>query len=329
MIVKGRLAGVEDPSPPGASFPMWLPAVFFVGFLGALAGPFPAGAVCDPPRCIDVVVPVPHRVAVPDSTVRVLLPADYDATNARYPVLYLLHGAGDTYATWSENTDVQEFTAPFPLIVVMPDGGRDANAGFYSDWVDRSRQWETFHTRVLRKYVDRRFRTLPRRRHRAVAGLSMGGFGAMSYAARHRHLFAAAASFSGALDSLYPNPAGSLLYLSRVVSIGIWGDPVTDEMTWRGHNPTHRAADLRDVALFVATGDGTMGGPAGEDPDNPIGYVIESVVFQMSLSFTRALEAAGVPYTSDFYGGGYHGWPYWQRELHWVLPQIMSVIGPR
>ncbi|HYC22671.1 MAG TPA: hypothetical protein VEI94_08205, partial [Candidatus Bathyarchaeia archaeon] len=53
-----------------------------------------AQAACDPPRCFDVVVPVPSTIAVPDSTVRVLLPVDYGTTAKRYPVLYLLHGAG-------------------------------------------------------------------------------------------------------------------------------------------------------------------------------------------------------------------------------------------
>src|SRR5262249_14706127 len=65
-----------------------------------------ARSACDPPRCIDVVVPVPATIAVPDSTVRVLLPVGYDTSLERYPVLYLLHGAGDTYVTWTENTDV-------------------------------------------------------------------------------------------------------------------------------------------------------------------------------------------------------------------------------
>src|SRR5262249_39373157 len=160
-----------------------------------------------PPRCTQTVVPVPKNLRVPDSTVRVIVPPRYDRGRKRYPVLYLLHGAGDTFATWTELTDAEDFSAAFPIIIVMPDGGHDAGAGFYSDWVDGSRQWETFHTRVLRRWVDHRFRTLPGWRHRAVAGLSMGGFGAMSYAARHHHLFRAAASFSGAVDTRYA-PSG-------------------------------------------------------------------------------------------------------------------------
>jgi S-formylglutathione hydrolase FrmB len=289
----------------------------------------PARAACDPPRCFDVVVPLLKGVSVPDSTVRIILPVGYDTTRTRYPVLFLLHGAGDTYATWSERTDVQDLTAQFPLIVVMPDAGHDANAGFYSDWVDGSRQWETFHTRVLRRWVDRHFRTLPRRRHRAVAGLSMGGFGAMSYAARHRNLFRAAASFSGAVDTRYPETGPNILDATRTVSRGAWGDPVADERTWRQHNPTDLARKLQGVALFLATGEGTPGGPAGDDPADPLGYAIEQVVFQMNLRFASALDAAGVPYAKDFYHGGYHGWPYWQRELHWALPQMMPLIAAR
>jgi diacylglycerol O-acyltransferase / trehalose O-mycolyltransferase / mycolyltransferase Ag85 len=297
-------------------------ALIGVGLLRAPA----VRAECTPPRCFDVVVPLPHDVRVPDSTVRILLPADYASSRARYPVLYLLHGAGDTYATWTEQTDVEEFSAQFRLIIVMPDGGHDANAGFYSDWIDGSRQWESFHTGVLRRYVERNFRTLATRRHRAVAGLSMGGFGAMSYAARHNDLFQAAASFSGAVDSEYPTPKSNVLFGTHIVGPGLWGDPVADEATWRAHNPTDLVRRLRNTDLFLATGDGTKGGPAG-DVDSPGAYGIEAIVYQMSLNLAQALQDAGIPFAADFYKGGYHGWPYWQRELHWSLPQIMQRIG--
>ena len=291
------------------------------------AAPTPVRAVCDPPRCIDVEVPVPPHLTVPDSRVRILLPADYDPTTMRYPVLYLLHGAGDTFATWTERTDVEEFSAQFPLIIVMPDCGHDLEAGFYSNWIDGSRQWETFHTRVLMRYIDRHFATLPGRKHRAAAGLSMGGFGAMSYAARHHRLFSAAASFSGAVNTLYPRPVTSILYSQGTVNPGTWGSPTANTALWRAHNPTDLAARLRGVALFIASGDGQTDGPAGDIEDSPGSYIAEAFIKQMNLNFAHALDVAGVPYTADFYKGGYHGWPYWQRELHWALPQIMTLIG--
>src|SRR2546428_1691494 len=299
-------------------------------FATLLGAPARSAALCETPRCFDVAVPVPTGLVVPDSTVRILLPAGYATTRTRYPVLYLLHGAGDRYRTWTEQTDVADFSAQFPLIIVMPDGGHDSEAGWYSDWADGSRQWETFHTRVLVRYVDRHFRTL-RTRHRAVAGLSMGGFGAMSYAARHRGLFRAAASFSGAVDTRYVEPASGVGFNVFHDMFGtpddrVWGNQVTSEATWREHNPTDRVADLRGVELFIATGTGTPGGPAGDDPSNPGGYFIEQVIFQMNLSFGRALDAAGVPSHPDFYTGGYHGWPYSELELHSALPQIVGVI---
>jgi diacylglycerol O-acyltransferase/trehalose O-mycolyltransferase len=296
----------------------------------------PASAVCDPARCRDVVVPLPSGVFVPDPTVRVLLPADYDAHPAtRYPVLYLLHGAGDTFATWTQNTDVEAFTASMPLIIVMPDGGHGGappnEAGWYSDWVDGSRQWETFHTSVLIPYIEAHFRTLGAG-HRAVAGLSMGGFGAMSYAARHPGLFRAAASFSGAVDTQYGTPVSGTAFATLkdmfgTPGAGVWGDQLTNSATWSAHNPRAHAADLAGTELFVATGTGTPGGPAGDDPGNPGGYAIEAFIFQMNVSFAGALTQAGVPFHQDFYPGGYHGWPYWQRELHWALPQMLPLIG--
>src|SRR5205823_6607902 len=190
----------------------------------------------------------------------------------RYPVLFLLHGAGDTYQTWTQNTDVEAFTAPLPLIIVMPDGGHGGappnEAGWYSDWLDGSRQWETFHTSVLVPYIDEHFRTLGAG-HRAVAGLSMGGFGAMSYAARHPGLFRAAASFSGAVDTRYLSPASGVGFTAFHNQFGtpddrVWGNQLTDSDTWAAHNPTDQAAKLKCTALWIATGNGAPGGPAGD-----------------------------------------------------------------
>src|SRR5436309_12946664 len=94
--------------------------------LGAAAG---APAVCDTPRCFDVAVPVPAGLVVPDSTVRILLPAGYESTRVRYPVLYLLHGGGDTYREWAESADGEGLSAQVPLVIVMLDAGHVAEAG--------------------------------------------------------------------------------------------------------------------------------------------------------------------------------------------------------
>src|SRR2546428_6585794 len=103
--------------------------IVLAAVLAALLGsPAQATAACETPRCFDVAVPVPAGLTLPDSTVRILLPAGYPTTRTRYPVLYLLHGAGGTYRTWGERTDAADFSAQFPVIIVMPDGGHDSYA---------------------------------------------------------------------------------------------------------------------------------------------------------------------------------------------------------
>lgn len=291
-----------------------------------------AGSGCTPPRCVDAAVPVPAALTVPDGRVRILLPEGYAADACRrWPVLYLLHGVGDTWESWFTNAGVEEFTRGFAVIIVMPDAGRTPDAGWYSDWLDGSRQWERFHIGTLVPWVDATFRTLSDR-GRMVAGFSMGGFGAMSYAARHRGTFDAAASFSGLLDTMYGYPASGPGFANASAYAGtpdqrVWGDQVRDEAVWRDHNPTDRAADLRDTALYIYAGTGAAGGAAGDNPEKSGNYAVENLIFQTNLSFTRALDAAGVPYESDFHAG-YHDWPYFEAGLRWALPKMLEGITP-
>src|SRR3954454_1424072 len=152
------------------------------------------------PRLLELTIRTPALAA--PTKVRVLLPDGYAASpRRRYPVLYLLHGAGDDAGAWTRSGDAERLTAGRPLIVVMPDGGR---GGWYTNWYRDGGggrpAWETYHVDQLIALVDRCFRTIAARHGRAIAGLSMGGFGALSYAARHPDLFAAAASFSGGVD---------------------------------------------------------------------------------------------------------------------------------
>ena len=186
--------------------------------------------------------------ALSDPTrVRVLLPAGYrsDATR-RYPVLYLLHGANSDDTSWTRFGDAERITARAPMIVVMPDGGAQ---GWYTDWYagDRTVQprWEAYHVGELVPWIDATYRTVAAKRGRAIAGLSMGGYGALSYAARHPDTFAAAASFSGALE---------------IGSEDAWGVRSANEARWRAHLPISIASRLRSLALVeIRTGDGRPG----------------------------------------------------------------------
>src|SRR5262249_33137515 len=151
--------------------------------------------------------------------------------------------------------------------------------------------------------------------HRAVAGLSMGGLGAMLYAAQAPHLFRAAASFSGILDTAdweFPSD--------------LWGDRRRQADIWRQHNPIDRVADLRGTSLFISYGNGDPGRlePRGVDPG--VGGRTERTLAAGNVDFVRRLNELGIPAEVDAYGPGTHTWPYWQRELHRALPGIMRTL---
>jgi diacylglycerol O-acyltransferase / trehalose O-mycolyltransferase len=187
--------------------------------------------------------------------VRLILPAYYATwRERRWPVLCLLHGCCDTYQSRTRSTDVEQLTAHSSLLVVMPDGG---TAGFYSDWLIGP-DWETFHLVELRRILQQDYRAST---IMAMAGASMGGLGALDYAARHRGMFRAAASFSGIIDTRL-TPQESMRYVDLVGSQGedptrLWGDPREHAAVWAAHNPYDLAAQLRGAALYIAVGTGS------------------------------------------------------------------------
>jgi diacylglycerol O-acyltransferase/trehalose O-mycolyltransferase len=249
--------------------------------------------------------------------VRLLLPARFEAQPAtRWPVLYLLHGAGGDSLSWTSESDVADLTAPTDLLVVMPDATTHGVDGWYSDWYNGGAggppAWETFHLTELRQLLERNWQAGDRR---AVAGLSMGGYGAMTYAGRHPELFVAAASFSGVLDPIGTGFEGSP---------ELWGDPVAQADVWRQHDPISLAPALSGLALYVSYGNGEPGPldlPRTERDD------LEALISRQGDAFVARLEALGIPATVDAYGPGTHSAPYWERALHESLPMLLQALA--
>lgn len=132
----------------------------------------------------------------------IYLPADYDKTNRNYPVLYLLHGYSDDETGWTQFGQAQEIAdktinsgdAP-PMIIVMPD----AEVTWYMNTYDNKGRYEEFFTDEFIPHIDASYRTRAKKEFRAVAGLSMGGFGTLLYATKHPELFASASALSAAV----------------------------------------------------------------------------------------------------------------------------------
>ena len=249
------------------------------------------------------------------TNIRVLLPAGYTAESARrYPVLLLLHGCCDDYRSWVDKGRAEQLTAPYPLIVVMPDGG---SAGWYSDpYAGGPPKYETYAFDELLPWVDQAFRTTGKR---AVGGLSMGGFGALKYAARHPGVFEAAASYSGVLDA----PSFAANGYANLIPDAVWGPRATDLARWREHNPLDLAANLRGLKLLeLRTGNGQPGPlDTRTSRDN-----LELEVWRENTAMHAKLDELQIPHVYDDYGPGVHDWPYWARALEQTLRNLVAVF---
>ncbi|MEK7475355.1 MAG: alpha/beta hydrolase family protein [Candidatus Coatesbacteria bacterium] len=122
----------------------------------------------------------------------VLLP---ERREGPFPVLYLLHGWSDDHTAWARRTSLERYVGGLPLIVVMPDGEH----GSYVDAPRPRAGFETLIVRDLIGWVDRTFRTIPRREGRVIEGLSMGGYGAAKLALKYPDMFCAVAAHSGSV----------------------------------------------------------------------------------------------------------------------------------
>lgn len=259
--------------------------------------------------------------------VRVILPRSwYSNTARRFPVLYMLHGGDDDYTSWTRETDVKTLAQKSDVLVVMPDGGRN---GYYSDWYVGTPRWETFHTTELVRLMEARFRA---NSTRAVVGLSMGGFGALNYAAHHRGLFRYVASMSSYVDLNDPTVRLLIAYGSQKFGTdvkNVWGDPTTHRANWQAHNPSAMPRAFRGTKVHLSMGNGQ---PGPLDTSHPIDVILAGAVGEVALSpdsvkrFAGSLRSAGVQVTTHFYNPGTHSWPYWQRELHSIWPTVMNEL---
>jgi S-formylglutathione hydrolase FrmB len=129
----------------------------------------------------------------------IIKPDSYKLTNKKFPVVYLLHGYDGWYSNWIIRApELKNYTDTYQIIIVCPDG---ANSSWYFDSpVDKTYRYETHITTEVVGYIDKNYRTIADKKHRAITGLSMGGHGALFLALRHPSVFGAAGSMSGLAD---------------------------------------------------------------------------------------------------------------------------------
>lgn len=249
----------------------------------------------------------------------VLLPDGYDGHH-RFPVLYLLHGHGDAYDYWVNPArgDLLDIAKGLRAIVVMPE----AATGWYTNWWDGGargtdgRGWERYHLDELIPLAERRLRILPGRSNHAIAGLSMGGEGAVYYAEQRPGYFGSVASFSGAISIRRPEYAGAGFDTQGQHYADVYGSP--NGFYAAGHDPTALAAALRWTRIFVRVGDGVALPLFPGELTNTFGAVAEADLAQQAGDFVSAAQRAGdsVTYQPTT---GIHDWPWWRLALRAAL----------
>jgi enterochelin esterase-like enzyme len=150
---------------------------------------------------------MPSKLLKMDRKYAIYLPPDYETSQRSYPVLYLLHGAGDDQTGWVQFGEVLTIAddaiksgLATAMIIVMPD----ANTGKRGYVNDVKKEWlyEDFFFQEFMPFIEKTYRIKADKRYRAIAGLSMGGEGTFIYALHHPELFSAACPLSAATGPL-------------------------------------------------------------------------------------------------------------------------------
>ena len=235
--------------------------------------------------------------------VNVLLPDGY-SDGRHYPVLYLFHGGGlDQDFITFDRMGIRQLTAGKPIIVVMPDGG---HTGWYSNPVSSNvgpRNWETFHIAQLLPWIDANFRTFAEYDGRAVAGFSMGGFGALKYAAKYHGHFASVSAHSG--PASLRRDQGLVVHWANATSGAVdlaggtvYGAPLWDEGRVSADNPVEHVPSYRNKRVFLVAG-------TSPDPVNWADWVTETQVLAGQREFRALLGDAGIPHEAHEAPGGH------------------------
>ena len=244
----------------------------------------------------------------------IYLPADYDKSNRNYPVLYLLHGYTDDETGWTQfgeahmiaDKSIQSGEAA-PMIIVMPDGG----VSWYINSFDGKTKYEDFFVKEFIPFIDATYRTRVKKNYRAIAGLSMGGFGTFTMATKYPELFAAAAPLSAgvftdaeiiAMPEDNWNNVFGILYGKDLKGAARLNDHYNKNSILKIIE-TGNTDDLKKVRYFIDCGD-------------------DDFLIKGNMAVHAAMIDKKVPHEFRVREGG-HTWTYWRTSL----PEVLKFVS--
>ena len=233
-----------------------------------------------------------------DMPYRVTVPIDYTVLrDQRYSVIFLLHGLSGHFDNWNSKTRIEAYIQGYRAIIVTPEGGD----GWYTDSAAvPNDRYERYIIEELVPEVDRKFRTLADREHRAIAGLSMGGYGAIKFGLKYSDKFSIVGSFSGALDAPMrgagvPNKWPSIMSVYGAVG-----------------SETRKANDIFQIARDASPE------KAATFPFIYLDCGTEDPLFKTNRDFAGLLIEKKIPHEYRELPGA-HSWTYWNSQVQEFL----------
>ena len=236
-----------------------------------------------------IVVKVPSASLGREQVATILLPASYGASRQRYPVVYLLHGGGQDHTAFAARGWFAAL-ASRDMIVVTPSVG---DSWYVNSVADPTAKYEDFIVKDLIAYVDKEYRTIASREGRAVAGISMGAWGAMLLGLKHHALFGAVGAFSAPFGISRQDPKMDMT--SRTQQR--FGAPETPERLERDPGTLVTTIPIESVPLlYLASGN-------------------QDIFVADNRRFVERLTARKIPYEYRELSPFGHSWEVWDGQI--------------
>ena len=233
----------------------------------------------------------------------VYLPADYETSNRSYPVLYLLHGYSDDETGWIQfgeaNSVADKAIASgdaTSCIIVMPDG----KVTWYANSFDGKDPWEDMFIKEFIPFIEKQYRIRPQKQFRAIAGLSMGGNGALLLSLRHTELFSSCVAMSAGTftdeevekNSEFDHYFGSIYGPKPASGVSEY---------WKAYSPLHLLDSvdkekIKSVRFYIDCGD-------------------DDFLYKGNSALHVKMRDLGIPHEYRVRNGG-HEWSYWRTGLY-------------
>lgn len=258
---------------------------------------------------------VHSKVLGSDREYTIYFPKSYAVEQDRkYPILYLLHGMSDTDKAWFWRGHAGEVMDQLvasgeavEMIIVSPNAGGSFDEDHWNGYFDMPGwKYETFFYTEFLPYIESTYRIIGDKAHRAVAGLSMGGGGAVAYGQKHTELFSSVYAISalmtipqwGAAQPSKPGDKLAILTQSVIDNSCVKYVEEADEA---------RKKQLRSVNWFVDCGD-------------------DDFLLDRNIEFFQAMRQLQIPCEFRVRDGG-HTWEYFHSALYTCLPFVSRNFG--